>query len=326
MKTIIRNSVFETNSSSTHSITIAGENMAKVYDTMFPDSEGEITIVGIDDSYQFDKFNDPHTKASFLLTSILDVMQTILNFGNEQDPNYAYFEALYYRVIDVIKQHTGCETVDYIEPEQGLWGYKHKSFFEPFEDSEAIKNFIFNKNSWFFTGNDNDHEPIEHKEVPTYLEGGETLPVNYNYVFKCPQLGIELKLIKKPNDVTVEDIFEGYIDYYYPLYVDPQTGEIKRELNRYENEAKENFSYYHDVKVDFENGIVKVYDDYPYEELHNFMKSKSPLTLDELKEKYGDSYEKFMISNTRNLREQFNEMYYRVNEDFLTLTFSIEEI
>lgn len=46
MKTIIRRGVFETNSSSSHSISIASEDKEFVMDTIYPDQNGVVRIVG----------------------------------------------------------------------------------------------------------------------------------------------------------------------------------------------------------------------------------------------------------------------------------------
>lgn len=59
----IRKSIFETNSSSSHSITIA--NNSGILETITPDSNGNIFLKGRPFGWKWEKYNDPSTKAIY---------------------------------------------------------------------------------------------------------------------------------------------------------------------------------------------------------------------------------------------------------------------
>src|SRR6185436_17955269 len=141
----IRSGVFETNSSSTHSIVIS-ENTNGILDTIVPDDEGVIILSGGEYGWSWEKFNDPLSKANYCA---LDLQKNPANIR---------------MLADVITQHTGAKKVVF-----SLEGYiDHQSAGASetaFVNSEVLKNFIFNPKSWLFTGNDNDYAPPNFYDV-----------------------------------------------------------------------------------------------------------------------------------------------------------------
>ena len=93
MKKLIRKGVFETNSSSSHSVSIASEDKQFVLDTIYPDQHGTIIVRGDDYGWDWFKHNDSITKASY-------VAQQFANDRNSLD-------TLEY----VIKEQTGADRV-----------------------------------------------------------------------------------------------------------------------------------------------------------------------------------------------------------------------
>lgn len=146
----IRHNVFETNSSSTHSLSINDDSI--LLDTIIPDEYGIVTINGGEFGWEWEKFNDAYTKASYALTGVLYVEDR---------------ETALSTLHDVIREHTLAEVVElvldttkenydvYIDHQSVEDGEMNNLLF----DKTRLHNFIFNKNSWLFLGNDNSSAP-----------------------------------------------------------------------------------------------------------------------------------------------------------------------
>ena len=152
MKRQIRNSVFETNSSSTHAICIAKEsdyNKTGYIDFTFGDFGWEVTT-----------YSDLHSKASYLITAIfhssknyadekLQQLKTILDDNNINydipTPEVKSWDwngkTEYYYDIDGYIDHVG-ETHEFVN--------------EVLSDSDKLMRYLFG-NSMIVTGNDNDY-------------------------------------------------------------------------------------------------------------------------------------------------------------------------
>lgn len=154
----IRVGVYETNSSSCHSLTI--ESTSFLMDTILPDEEGVVTLTPGEFGWQWEKFNDALTKASYCLTGV--------QYVNEKE------EALS-NLKEVIQAHTLCNEVNLVENSDDYdavnYGYIDHQSRENGEleallfDKEKLHNFIFNKNSWLFLGNDNNYPPNKFYDV-----------------------------------------------------------------------------------------------------------------------------------------------------------------
>lgn len=135
----IRTGVFETNSSSTHSISIS-ENTDGILDTIVPTDDGVIILSGGEYGWSWEKFNDPLSKANYCALDL------------QKDP------ASLTMLVDVIMQHTGAKKI--VLSLDGYIDHQSSGTSESaVVNSEVLKNFIFNSQSWLFTGNDNDHAP-----------------------------------------------------------------------------------------------------------------------------------------------------------------------
>ena len=133
MKKLIRKSVFETNSSSSHSISLASEDKEFVLDTIYPNQDGIVTINGDEFGWEWFKTNEALVKASYVAQShvhsdrILDLLK------------------------EVIMEQTGAEDVIFSGLDSGY--VDHDSYGVAPSNKEDIRNFIFNKNSWLFVMN-----------------------------------------------------------------------------------------------------------------------------------------------------------------------------
>lgn len=140
----IRKSVFETNSSSTHSISISDSGKINP-NSLFVDN-GICKIYTRDFGWEEKVYYDTPTKAAYCLTYI---------------KNYNCKYILKEMLIKVIKEVTGANKVVFVKSNSKYnpWGYiDHQSLEvceEVFNSEEDLKSFIFNENSFLKTDNDN---------------------------------------------------------------------------------------------------------------------------------------------------------------------------
>jgi len=165
----IRNKSFETNSSSTHSFTL--DQNVTVYTSITPDRNGEICLYGGHYGWEWSKYNDPLTKANYCAVYAL-------NDSNKME-----------MLKGVIIEQTGCDSVNVLcsseweSPNHGYIDHQSDHKIEAvWESKQSLKDFIFSKNSWLFTGNDNSSPPpnfydskevIDKMEYTISLEGSE---------------------------------------------------------------------------------------------------------------------------------------------------------
>lgn len=144
----IRKGIFETNSSSTHSIHI--DETTQVYETIMPNEKGYVSLTGGEFGWEQEIYDDPLTKANYLYVYAKDW---------SGDRSSDFLEILY----TVIQEHTGCEAVIFEEDgsDYDPYGYiDHQSvdgqeYHYLFEDPSKMKQFIFGKGSYLETDNDN---------------------------------------------------------------------------------------------------------------------------------------------------------------------------
>ena len=138
----IRSKVFETNSSSTHSISIEGGTY--VPDT-FPVQDGVCKVYPGEFGWEEAIFHAPEAKASYCLTYVKTVV------GKDEAPAKM--------LIGVLAEATRCKVEFVPEPGNCIWGYiDHQSYNvcgEAFESAEQLRDFIFNPKSYLETDNDN---------------------------------------------------------------------------------------------------------------------------------------------------------------------------
>lgn len=152
MKTKIRQGVFETNSSSTHSISISSDNSADLMDVLPVDENGAVVLEGGEFGWEQETYHDAMSKANYMMVYALD-------WSRERKEDFLK------TLRDVIQEQTGCnEVVFKIDGNEGEfypYGYiDHQSvenydYDYVFEDKEKLRQFIFNKDSYLVTDNDN---------------------------------------------------------------------------------------------------------------------------------------------------------------------------
>jgi hypothetical protein len=191
MKKLIRKGVFETNSSSSHSISVATEDKQFVLDTLYPDQNGVVTINGDEYGWEWFKHNDAETKASY-------AAQSFANDDNQLDV-----------LKEVIMEQTGAEDVVFKGLEDGH--IDHDSYGIVPKTKHELTNFIFNKNSWLFGGNDNSTASPEFYHVPEFRDGRMINPI-FKYELKVEGFNGTSKFIDKPTDEELSDAISSLID------------------------------------------------------------------------------------------------------------------
>jgi hypothetical protein len=190
MKKIIRHCCWETNSSSSHSLSLAKYEQEFVMDTIYPDQDGVITVFGQEFGWAWEKFNDAMTKLAYVM----------------QDQPSKHDE-----IIEVVKEQTGA--LEVIFDENG--GYiDHESYGTAHEvcySKDSIKNFVFNKNSWLFTGNDNGEPDPMFYDVPEFKGGRQILP-RYKYELVIEGLENTTKYKDYPNDENLETGIDSILE------------------------------------------------------------------------------------------------------------------
>jgi hypothetical protein len=191
VKKLIRKGVYETNSSSSHSIALATEDKEFVLDTIYPNQNGIITVHGDEYGWEWFKNNDSETKASYAAQS----------FANDDDQLDVLKE--------VIMEQTGADDVIF----EGLNdGYiDHDSYGIVPRSKDELKNFIFNKNSWLFGGNDNSSPDPTFYHVPEIRDGKMIQPV-YKFELSIEGLGRTTKFLTEPSEEELGDAISTILD------------------------------------------------------------------------------------------------------------------
>lgn len=141
--TQVREGFFETNSSSSHSITMGAGEID--YCRIMAGTPIAIIDGRLEFGWEQDEYNDSPTKAAYAWIYIRDWAE-----GEKQVKFKELFE-------DVVKSQLGVDEIQYIDG----YGYiDHQSAEEGlldwlFDDADVLRNFIFNRNTWLETDNDN---------------------------------------------------------------------------------------------------------------------------------------------------------------------------
>jgi hypothetical protein len=151
----IRKSVFETNSSSSHSLTMSpGDIVAQPFSDAVLRSG--LLQVGVGEfGWTYERFYTAENKIRYLLTQITrgEVPESDDIAGSLRE-SYSSFNLL----CDVVKAHTGVDIE--VLPSSGYIDHESVGVgMELFQDEEKLKQFLFSADSYVETGNDNEEPP-----------------------------------------------------------------------------------------------------------------------------------------------------------------------
>jgi hypothetical protein len=171
MKQKIRTGVFESNSSSSHVLTLSdGTKEFFMDNSMVPDEDGNISLSGGEFGWEWEKYNDAWTKANYAAEYCK---------GRYPDVDM---------LTEVIQEQTQCKKV--IVSPTGYIDHQSDSVCHPaFASKDDLRNFIFNKHSYLFTGNDNSSAHPNFYDIDT------------EYKMNLSVEGVDKKIgfVKKPN-------------------------------------------------------------------------------------------------------------------------------
>lgn len=147
----IRHNVFETNSSSTHSISIT-ENTDGMYESIPVDDKGVISLAGMNFGWEWEKYNESWIKANYAAQLAFSSQRVGLPQNMEM-------------FLKVMTEHTGARYISFIfNPNE--WYIDHQSDaheggdgLEAFNSEKSLRDFIFDPRSWLLLGNDNEESP-----------------------------------------------------------------------------------------------------------------------------------------------------------------------
>lgn len=196
-------------------------------DTSFlPDTDGTIELTGKDGfGWEERKYNDAETKANYC--AIYACGGYPKDFKSEKLAMLA----------DVLKEQTGAEKITFA-PEFEDCGIDHQSFDvadEVFESKEKLRQFIFNRNSWLFTCNDNSSPEANFYDVPVYHKDKVVQPeYKYEFVMDILKNAYPKKqrvfLKKKPTKEEIQDILYSLFDYEDKICVNIESEDRKPYL------------------------------------------------------------------------------------------------
>lgn len=164
MKKNIRHAVFETNSSSTHAISLA---KSPTFDAVIDIINDKVLIQTREFGWEFDRYTDFETKASYLATFID-------KYTKAKDS--IQFLALFTKVIT---DYTNAKVSIFNNPNSYI---DHQSIHvarHALANYDACKRFLFSSQSVLFTGNDNestweDDTEFEQAKVDSYYSNLES--------------------------------------------------------------------------------------------------------------------------------------------------------
>lgn len=194
----IRNGVFETNSSSSHSIAIHPIKTGDMLDTsLVPNNDGYIILTGGEFGWEYEKYNDALTKANYCAVD---------NFNDE-----SRIEILK----EVIIQQTGAKDViiAFNVDNWDLKGYSyidhqsHGTSNDAFASKDTLREFIFSRGSYLFTGNDNSYAP------PNFYD--TDLGIKYKYQVTVEGSDRIEKFRSKPSKGEVEEAIDRIMSEYW---------------------------------------------------------------------------------------------------------------
>lgn len=202
----IRQGIFETNSSSSHSFSMGPEGR---FDSYLPISDDGVIDVPSDSWNYINKTNDPLYKLSYLLSFIWSIKSKDGYYQKSNDDSS--WEKYRDFVYDVILNFTGASKINFTPSEI----VDHQSIDiideRDFRDPEFIKEFVFNPETWLYLLWDS-YEP----EIGFYND--QELDKTPLYIIRFDNIDEELKLYPRELNYDysyfIDDFLSQFI--YYP--------------------------------------------------------------------------------------------------------------
>ena len=189
MKRQIRTSIFETNSSSTHTISISRPDE---YKSVLEKMSGEgIAFTSGQFGWEYEIYASTWDKACYLWTGIIvshcftkdqveklkENIKSVLNKYGVTPIFEPYKECSYERSDGTTRFYLAFEKIAYIDHGDCLYEWMEAMFPNKGEDidEELLLEYLFNPNSCVFTGNDNSDAPDYYLEKAEAYKTGDNI-------------------------------------------------------------------------------------------------------------------------------------------------------
>lgn len=191
---MIRKGVFETNSSSTHSLALMPHTLPLLDTSLMPDEEGLLVILGEGFGWEWGRFNNAYVKASYLLTLLSrnDERNTLDN------------------VISIIREQTQANEVRFLWHTSAHVDPQSADLYDVYTNlhtDEGVKEFIFDTSWYLLLGNDNEYPPVDFQ--PTHRNKAQYRLSIHNYHWDFENM---------PNEEEVAYAI-SYLGFNYRKYV-----------------------------------------------------------------------------------------------------------
>lgn len=151
----IRSSVFETNSSSSHSLTLGKSMLAPLVATKEELTAGKIVIKLNSYGWEWARYYDAREKIAYLASQLARYTQDADDAFNAEIDEGSHLDMLR----QAVKRQTGCELVFADVMEAGI---DHESVglgLDQFDSMEKLEAFLWDSSAFIETGNDNTEPP-----------------------------------------------------------------------------------------------------------------------------------------------------------------------
>lgn len=163
MKIQVRDSVFETNSSSSHSVTIAENEVRDMELDKETLRNGVIELeLGRYYGWEWERFYKPENKLSYLVTQIIKYQLDDSDFGDRTD----YLREDNFDLdmfLGKVEEFTGCKIKIKIMGDVGIDHDSHGVGMELIYEDDKLMDFLFSSKSFVELGNDNS-KPLEYMD------------------------------------------------------------------------------------------------------------------------------------------------------------------
>ena len=168
---IIRKNTFETNSSSTHSITLCDKDCGyNTYIDNGQDYEGTLHVDLAKYGWEWKWISTPYEKLQYVLTQIAQTLCCITDYmdTNEDDEDEAREEIYqsddFQTILYYVKKNTDFDTIEIGDLDGHIdHGSYVNTLYELCDETgcDSIEDFLFNSSIKIRQGNDNDPDPEE---------------------------------------------------------------------------------------------------------------------------------------------------------------------
>lgn len=156
MTTQVRSAVFETNSSSSHSLTLGKARLAPLMATEDELRTGKIHVALQEYGWGWERLYTARNKMSYLATQVKGQYDTSSDASFNASIEYGPLQLLK----DLVHELTGCK-IEFLNSESSYIDHQSVGLgTELFGDPDQLKAFLLDESAYIQTGNDNNEPPL----------------------------------------------------------------------------------------------------------------------------------------------------------------------